>query len=185
MVCLRHSFFVADESNHSTSYAANFGSWYFILVLARWLSLSNTSIFFMFKDVDETDDDFDAADNDDNFGSWYFIFVFERWSSLSNTSLFLMFEVVNKTGNDFDTTDNDDGDDAKKKSVDDRDDSVEGVETNGPVSANNEPTATDTFLVFFRDVNANLPTIAFLRGGLLVFAMLAMNDEVLFNRPAR
>jgi hypothetical protein len=126
----------------------------------------------MFKVVDETDDDFDTADNDDNFGSWYFFFVIARWSSLSNTSLFLTFKVVNET------EDNDDGDDAKKKSVDDQDDTVEGVENNGHVSASNEPTAADTFLVFFGAVvNANLPTIAFLRGGLLVFAMVAMNDE--------
>ncbi len=111
--------------------------------------------------VDETDGDFDTAANDDNFGSWYFIFVFARWSSLSNTSLFLTFEVVDKTDGDFDTADNDDGDDEEKESVDDRDDTVEGVETNGVVSGNNEPTAADTFLFFFGVVNANLPTVAF------------------------
>jgi hypothetical protein len=65
----------------------------------------------------------------------------------------------------FDTADNDDGDDAEEKSVDDRDDTVEGVETNGDVSGNNEPTAADTILVFFGVVDANLPTVAFLRGG--------------------
>ncbi len=96
-----------------------------------------------------------------------------------------MFELVNETDDDFDTADNDDGDDAKKKSVDDRDDTVEGVETNGHVSANNKPTAADTFLVFFGVVNANLPTIPFLRGGLLLFAMVATNDEVFFIQPAR
>ncbi len=96
-----------------------------------------------------------------------------------------MFEVVDKTEDNFDTADNDDGDDAKKKSVDDQDDTIEEVETNGHVSANNEPTTADTFLVFFGVVNANLPTIAFLRGGLLLFAMVAMNDEVLFIQPER
>jgi hypothetical protein len=165
-VCLMHSFLVADKSNQSTSYAANFGSWYFIFAFARWSLLSKMRIFFMFEVVDKTDNDFDTADNDDNFGSWYFIFVFARWSSLSNTSLFLMFELVDETDGDFDTADNDNGDDAEKKSVDDRDDTIEGVETNGDVSANNEPTAADTFLVFFGDVNANLPTITFSRGGL-------------------
>ena len=84
----------------------------------------------MFKVVNKTDNNFDTADNNDNFGSWYFIFVLEQWSSLSNTSLFLMFEVVALTDDDFDTADNDNGDDDKKKSLDNRDDSVEGVETN-------------------------------------------------------
>ena len=46
-------------------------------------------------------------------------------------SLFLMFEVVNDTDDNFDTADNDDGNDAKKKSVDNREDTVEGVENNG------------------------------------------------------
>jgi hypothetical protein len=99
----------------------------------------------MFEVADEIDGDFDTADNDDNFGYWYFIFVFARWSPLSNSSLFLMFEDVNEKDGDFDTADNDDGDDTEKKSVEDRDDTVDGVETNGLVSANNEPTAADTF----------------------------------------
>ncbi len=101
---------------------------------------------------------------------------------MSNTSLFLTFEVVDETDGDFDTADNDDGDDAEEKSVDDRDDTVEGVETNGDVvSGNNEPTAADNFLVPFRVVNANLPNVAFSRGGGLVFAMVAMNNEVLLS----
>ena len=119
MVCLRHSFFVADKSNHSTLYAANFGSWDIIFVFAH------TS-----KDVDKTDNNFDIADNNDNFGSWYFIFVLEQWSLLSNTSIFLMFAAVNKIDNDFDTADNDNGNDEENKSVDNQDDSLEGVETN-------------------------------------------------------
>ena len=137
-----HSFLVADESNQSTLYAAN-------------------------------------------FGSWYFSFVFARWSSMSKMSLFFMFEAVDKTDDDFDTADNDDGDGAEKKSVDDRDNTVEGVETNGHISATNVPTTADTFLVLFEVVNANLPTIAFLRGGLLLLTMVAMNDEVLFIQPQR
>ena len=143
--------------------------------------MSTTSLFLAFEVVDEIDDDFDTAANDDNFGSWYLIFAFARWSSLSNTSLFLTFEVVDETDGDFDTADNDDGDDAEEKSVDDRDDTVEGVETNGDVSGNNEPTAADNFLVFFGVVNANLPNVAFSRGVFLVFAMVAMNNEVLLN----
>ncbi len=60
-----HSFLVADESNQSTSYAANFGSWYFGFVFARWSSSSRTSLFLMVEVVDNTDDDLDTADNDD------------------------------------------------------------------------------------------------------------------------
>ena len=100
-----HSFLVADESNQSTLYAAN-------------------------------------------FGSWYFGFVFARWSSLSWMSLFLMFEVVDNTDDNFDTADNDDGNDAKKRSVDDREDTVKGVENNGDNSTTNEPMTADTVHFF-------------------------------------
>ncbi len=101
-----HLFLVADKSNQSSSYAAN-------------------------------------------FGSWYFGFVFTRLSSSCRTSLFLMFEVVDNTDDDFDTADNDDGDDAKKRSVDDQEDTVEGVENNGDDLTTNEPTTADTVRFFF------------------------------------
>ncbi len=101
-----HLFLVAHESNQSTSYATN-------------------------------------------FGSWYFGFVFAQWSLLSRTSLFLMFEVIDNTDNDFNTADNNDGDDAKKRSIDNQEDTVEGVENNGDDSTTNEPTTADTFLFFF------------------------------------
>jgi hypothetical protein len=139
--------------------------------------MSTTSLVLAFEADDEINDDFDTASNDDNFGSWYLIFAFARWSSLSNTSLFLTFEVVDETDGNFDTADNDDGDDAEEMSVDDRDDTVEGVETNGDVSGNNEPTAADNFLVFFGVVNLDLPNVAFSRGVFLVFAMVAMNNK--------
>ncbi len=76
----------------------------------------------MFKVVDDTDDDFDIADNEggnDNKkkGSWFLGFVFARWSSAFRTSLFLVFEVVDDTDGNFDIADNEDGDNAKKKSV--------------------------------------------------------------------
>ncbi len=82
--CFRHSFLVADKSNQSTSYAAN-------------------------------------------FRSCFLGFVFARWSSAFRTSLFLMFEVVDNTDDNFDIADNEDGNDAKKKSVDDWEDTVKGV----------------------------------------------------------
>ncbi len=102
-----HLFLVADESNQSISYAAN-------------------------------------------FGSWYFGFVFAPWSSSSRTSLFLMFKVVNDTDDNFDTADNNDGDDAKKRSINNQEDTVEGVENNGNDSTTNEPTTADTVRFIFR-----------------------------------
>ena len=91
-----------------------------------------------------------------------------------------MFEVVDNTDNDFDTADNDDGDDAEKRSVDDREDTIKGVENNGDESTTNEePTTADTARFFFRDFNADLPTFVFLRGALLFFAMVAMNVGVI------
>jgi hypothetical protein len=136
-VCLMHSFLVADKSNQSTAYAAN-------------------------------------------FGSWYFGFVFARWSSSSRMSLFLMFEVINDTDDIFDTADNDNGNDSEKKSVDNQEDTVEGVENNGDDSTTNEPMTADTVRLFFGVFDADLPTFVFLRGALLFFAMVAMNVGVLF-----
>ncbi len=130
-----HSFLVADESNQSTLYAAN-------------------------------------------FGSWYLGFVFAQWSSSSRTSLFLMFKVVNDKDDDFDTADNDDGNGAKKRSVDDQEDTVKGVENNGDDSTTNEPTTGDTVRFFFGVFDADLPTFVILRGGLLFFTMVAMNVGV-------
>ncbi len=130
-----HSFLVADKSNQSISYATN-------------------------------------------FGSWYFGFVFARWSSSSRTSLFLMFEVVNDTDDNFDTADNDNGDNAKKRSVVNREDTIEGVENNGDDLTTNEPTTADTVCFFFGVFDADLPTFVFLRGAFLFFAMVAMNVGV-------
>ncbi len=130
-----HSFLVADESNQSTLYATN-------------------------------------------FGSWYFGFEFARLSSSSRTSLFLMFEVIDDTDNNFDTADNDNGNDAKKRSVDDQEDTVEGVENNGDDSTTNEPTTADTVRFFFGVFDADLPIFVFLRGALLFFAMVGMNVGV-------
>ncbi len=85
--CFRHSFLVADESNQSTLYAANFGSWFLGFVFVCWSSGFRTSLFLMFEVFDDTDDDFDIADNEDGDdakrkGSWFLGFVFARWSSV-------------------------------------------------------------------------------------------------------
>ena len=95
-----------------------------------------------------------------------------------------MFEVVDDTDDDFDIADNEDGNDAKKKSVDDREDTVEGVENNGDDSTTNEePTTADTVFFFFGVFNADLPTFVFLRGALLFFAIVAMKvGVIIFNQ---
>ncbi len=91
-----------------------------------------------------------------------------------------MFEVVDNTDGDFDIADNEDGNNAKKKSVDNREDTIKGVENNGDDSTTNEePTTTDTARFFFGIFNADLPTFVFLRGALLFFAMVAMNVGVI------
>ena len=67
-VYFRHSFLVANKSNQSISYAANFGSCLLGFVFARWSTSSRTSLLLMFEIVDDTDNDFDTADigNGDN-----------------------------------------------------------------------------------------------------------------------
>ncbi len=89
-----------------------------------------------------------------------------------------MFEVVDNTDNEFDTADNDDGNDTKKRSVDDQEDTVEGVENKGDNSTTNEPTTLDTVCFFLGVFDADLPTFVFLRGALLFFTMVAMNVGV-------
>ncbi len=95
-----------------------------------------------------------------------------------------MFEVVDDTDDDFDIADNKDGNNAKKKSINNWEDTVEGVENNrDDLTTNEEPTTADTVCFFFGVFNADLPTFVFLRGALLFFAMVAMNvGVVIFNQ---
>ena len=64
-VYFRHSFLIANESNQSISYAANFGSCFLGFVFVRWSTSSRTSLLLTFEIVDGTDKDFDTADIDD------------------------------------------------------------------------------------------------------------------------
>ncbi len=80
-----------------------------------------------------------------NFGSCFLGFVFAQWSTSSRTSLLLTFEIADGTDKDFDTADINNGNDADKNSVDEREDTVEGVEHNGGDSTSKEPTRGDTF----------------------------------------
>ncbi len=162
MSYLRHSLLVADESNQSISYAANFDSCFLCFVFAQWSILSRKVLFLMFKFVEDTDDDFDIAvinDGDDVD---------------SRTSLFLMFEDVDDTDDDFYTADIDDGDDVDKNSIDEQEEVVEGVEHHGRrESTTNKPTRGDT-IFFFEVFNDNLPIEGFLNGALCMFAMIAI-----------
>jgi hypothetical protein len=60
----------------------------------------------------------------------------------------LTFEIVDGTNEDFDTADIEDGNDANKNSVDEREDTVEGVEHNGGDSTSKELTRGDTICFF-------------------------------------
>ncbi len=60
-----------------------------------------------------------------------------------------MFKVVDNTDDDFDIADNKDGNNAKKKSVNDQEDTVEGVENNGDDSTTNEEPMTADTVFFF------------------------------------
>ena len=64
-VYFRHSFLIADKSNQSILYAANFGSCFLGFVFVRWSTSSRMSILLKFTIVDDTDNDFDTADVDD------------------------------------------------------------------------------------------------------------------------
>ena len=59
-----------------------------------------------------------------------------------------MFKVVDDTDDNFDTADNNDGNDAKKRSIDNQEDTVEGMENNGEDLTTNEPTTADTVRFF-------------------------------------
>ena len=82
-------------------------------ILARLLSPSKTRRFLIFEVGDDIDD------------------------SLSRISRFL---VVDELDNAFDPAENDDGDIVEDKFVDNRGDTVEGVESNGRDTTTDEPT---------------------------------------------
>ncbi len=77
-------------------------------------------------------------------------------------SLFLMFKVVDDTDGDFVIADNKDGNNAKKKSVDNREDTAKGVENNGDDSTTNEePTTADTARFFLEISTLTYPPLSF------------------------
>ncbi len=72
-----------------------------------------------------------------------------------------MLEVIDDTDNDFDTADNNDGNDAKKRSVSNQEDTVEGVENNGNNLTTNEPTTADAVCFFLEFLTLTYPRLSF------------------------
>ncbi len=64
-VYFRHSFLVANKSNQSISYAANFGSCFLGFVVTQWSTSSRTSLLLTFEILNNTDNNIDTADTDD------------------------------------------------------------------------------------------------------------------------
>lgn len=89
--------------------------------------------------------------------------------SLSKTSRFL---VVDELDDAFDAAENDDGDVTEDEFVDDREDTVEGVESDGCNKTKDEPMTSDMVFFFFMATAGNLPCFVFFGGLLLLFAML-------------
>jgi len=90
--------------------------------------------------------------------------------SLSRLSRFLGVEWFDDT---FDAADNDDGDIEDDEFVDDRDDTVEGVEREGRDMMTDEPTTLVMVCCFFVATVHDLPFFVFVGGLLLLFVMLA------------
>ena len=143
-----HSFFVANESNQSISYAANFGSCFLGSVFARWSSSYRASLFLMFEVVDDTDNVFNTTDN--NNGD-------------NNKKRPVDKQEDNVEGVEH-TKDN--GDNDKKGPS-----TNEGTTSKGWNTPMNQRGQTHFFFVNF---NTNLPTIVFLMGSLMFFVMLQL-----------
>jgi len=120
-------------------------------VLVWLLPLSKTRRFLIFDNVDDIDD------------------------SLSRTSRFL---VVDELDDAFDAAENDDGDMDEDEFVDDREDTVEGVESNERDTTTDEPTTLAMVCFFFFATADDLPFFAFVGGLLLLFAMPETDDGI-------
>ena len=90
--------------------------------------------------------------------------------SLSKTSRFL---VVDELDDAFDAAENDDGDIDEYEFVDDREETVDGVERDGRDTTTDEPTTLTMVCFFFFPTANNLPFFVFVGGLLSLFAMLA------------
>jgi len=72
----------------------------------------------------------------------------------------------------FDAAENDDGDIDEDEFVDDREDTVDGVESNFCDTTTDEPTTLAMVFFFFFDTADDLPYFAFVGGLLLLIAIL-------------
>lgn len=115
-------------------------------VLVRLISLSRIRRLLICVVVDDNDD------------------------SLSRLSRFLSVERFDDS---FDAAENDDGDNDDDEFVDDRDDTVEGVEKEGRDTTTDEPTTFVMVSCFFVAKANDLPFFVFVGGLLLLFDMLA------------
>ena len=82
-----------------------------------------------------------------NFGSFFFFFRLHAMVDIIENESSLDLRVVDDTDDDFDTADIVDGDNVDKNSVDEREDTIEGVEHNAGNSTANESTRGDTFFI--------------------------------------
>ena len=95
--------------------------------------------------------------------------------SPSRMSCFLVVPVVNDLDDAFDAAENNDGEIDEDEFVDDREDTVEGVESNGDDTTKDEPMTSIMVCFFFLDTAADLPFFAFFGRLLLLFVMIGMN----------
>ena len=115
-------------------------------VFVQPLSPSRTRRFLIFDNVDDIDD------------------------PLSRTRRLL---VVDELDDAFDAAENDDGDIDEDEFVDNREDTVEGVESNERDTTTDEPTTFAMVCFFFFVTADDLPFFAFIGGLLSLIAMLA------------
>jgi hypothetical protein len=91
--------------------------------------------------------------------------------------------VVDELDDAFDAAENDDGDMDEDEFVDDREDTVDGVESNERDTTTDEPTTLAMVCFFFFATADDLPYFAFVGGLLLLFAMpVTVDGFVIFDK---
>ena len=88
---------------------------------------------------------------------------------------FLVVPVVDDLDDDFDAAERDDGEIDEDEFVDDREDTVEGVEIDGDDTTKDEPMTSIMVCFFLLATAADLPFFAFFGRLLLLFVMIGMN----------
>ena len=88
---------------------------------------------------------------------------------------FLVVPVVDDLDDDFDAAERDDGEIDEDEFVDDREDTVEGVEIDGDDTTKDEPMTSAIVCVFLLATSGDLPFFAFFRKLLLQSVMIWTN----------